>query len=132
MKVKLFAILLAVITLFSFSNRSTKSVKNGPTDSLRYPEEVHLKNLRQLTYGADNAEAYWSFDSKFVTFQSNNKEWGSKCDQIFYMPITGQDVRKEKPRQISNGEGRTTCSFFMPGNKTILYASTHQGGKECP
>jgi Tol biopolymer transport system component len=102
-------------------------------DSLRYPEEKHLKNLRQLTFGADNAEAYWSFDSKAITFQSNNKNWGVGCDQIFYMPITGENLRDgHKPRMISTGEGRTTCSYFMKGNKTILYASTHLGGKECP
>ncbi len=45
--------------------------------------ETHLKNLRQLTFGGDNAEAYWSFDSKAITFQSNFKQWGVKCDQIF-------------------------------------------------
>jgi TolB protein len=102
-------------------------------DTLRYPEEKHLKNLRQLTFGADNAEAYWSFDSKMITFQSNNKAWGVNCDQIFYMPITGEDLRDgHKPHMISNGEGRTTCSYFMKGNKTILYASTYLGGKECP
>ncbi len=132
MKFKLFVVLLASVSLFSFLSPVDKALLSGTEDSLRYPEEVHLKNLRQLTFGADNAEAYWSFDSKYVTFQSNNKEWGSKCDQIFYMPVQGQDLRKEKPKQISNGEGRTTCSFFLRGNKTILYASTHLGGKECP
>jgi len=102
-------------------------------DSLRYPEEKHFKNLRQLTFGADNAEAYWSFDGKMITFQSNNKAWGVNCDQIFYMPVNGEDLRDgHKPHMISNGEGRTTCSYFMKGNKTILYASTHLGGKECP
>src|SRR5882757_8447577 len=79
-------------------------------DSLRYPEEKHLKNLRQLTFGADNAEAYWSFDSKMITFQSNNKAWGVNCDQIFYMPIEGESLRDgHKPHLISTGEGRTTC-----------------------
>lgn len=102
-------------------------------DSLRYPEEKHFKNLRQLTFGADNAEAYWSFDSKSITFQSNNKNWGVGCDQIFYMPVTGENLKDgHKPRMISTGEGRTTCSYFMKGNKTILYASTHLGGKDCP
>jgi TolB protein len=103
------------------------------TDSLRYPEEKHLKNLRQLTFGADNAEAYWSFDSKNITFQSNNKEWGVSCDQIFTMPIEGENLRDgHKPKMISTGQGRTTCSYFMKGNKKILYASTHLGGTECP
>jgi TolB protein len=103
------------------------------TDSLKYPEEKHLKNLRQLTFGADNAEAYWSFDSKSITFQSNNKAWGVSCDQIFTMPIEGENLRDgHKPKMISTGQGRTTCSFYLKGNKKILYASTHLGGAECP
>ncbi len=100
---------------------------------IRYPEEKHLNNLRQLTFGGDNAEAYWSFDSKMISFQSNNKQWGLGCDQVFYMPVDGMDLSDgKKPTLISTGQGRTTCSFFLPGNKTILYASTHLGGKECP
>jgi TolB protein len=103
------------------------------SDSLRYPEEKHLKNLRQLTFGADNAEAYWSSDSKSITFQSNNKNWGVSCDQIFTMAIEGENLRHgQKPRMISTGLGRTTCSYFLKGNKTILYGSTHIGGSECP
>src|SRR5689334_837971 len=53
--------------------------------TIQYPEEKHLSKVRQLTFGGDNAEAYWSFDSKMVSFQSNNKKWGLGCDQIFYM-----------------------------------------------
>ncbi|MCS6975201.1 MAG: hypothetical protein N2044_10695 [Cyclobacteriaceae bacterium] len=102
-------------------------------DSLRYPQEVHLRNLRQLTFGGDNAEAYWSFDGKLLTFQSNNKNWGVKCDQIFYIPADGmKSASGTRPPLISTGLGRTTCSYFLPGNKRILYASTHLGGKECP
>ena len=121
---------IVFVLLFSFS---TSLVCGQSTDSLRYPEEKHLKNLRQLTFGADNAEAYWSFDSKSITFQSNNKEWGVQCDQIFTMPIEGENLRDgHKPKMISTGLGRTTCSYYLKGNKTIVYASTHLGGKECP
>jgi TolB protein len=104
------------------------------TNVVHYPQETHLTNIHQLTFGGDNAEAYWSFDSKMVSFQSNNKEWGLACDQIFYMPVDGLDLsaKGSKPPLISTGLGRTTCSFFMPGNKTILYGSTHLGSKECP
>lgn len=106
----------------------------GVSDSLRYPQEVHLRNVRQLTFGGDNAEAYWSFDGKMVSFQSNYLQWGLVCDQIFYMPIEGLDLRPKgaRPPLISTGKGRTTCAFFMPGDKRILYASTHLGGDECP
>jgi TolB protein len=96
-------------------------------------EEKHLKNLRQLTFGGDNAEAYFSFDGKRLAFQSNNAAWGLKCDQIFDMEIAkaAKDAQY-KPGMISNGEGRTTCAYYMPDNKHILYASTFKGGKDCP
>lgn len=100
---------------------------------IRYPEEKHLANLRQLTFGGDNAEAYWSFDSKMVSFQSNNKKWGLNCDQIFYMPVDGLNLGDgHMPTMISTGKGRTTCAFFMPNGKSVLYASTHLGGDACP
>ncbi|MBL7858381.1 MAG: PD40 domain-containing protein [Cyclobacteriaceae bacterium] len=100
--------------------------------TVSYPQEKHLKDLRQITFGGDNAEAYWSFDSKKLVFQSNNKAWGLQCDQIFVTPISGIDLKQSKPQQISSGLGRTTCAYFLPGNKTVLYASTHLGGAECP
>lgn len=65
-------VLLAGSALLSFRTPQNQST-NALVDSLRYPEEKHFKNLRQLTFGGDNAEAYWSFDSKMVSFQSNNK-----------------------------------------------------------
>jgi TolB protein len=99
---------------------------------VRYSDEKHLTNVRQLTFGGDNAEAYWSFDSKKLTFQSNNPAWGLKCDQIFVTDVKKSDLKNSKPQMISVGEGRTTCSYFLPGNKKILYASTHLGGKDCP
>ncbi len=96
-------------------------------------QEPHLQNLRQLTFGGDNAEAYFSFDGKHLSFQSNNPSWGLKCDQIFSLDIeaTLRDS-KIKPRLISTGKGRTTCSYYMPGDRQILYASTHESGEECP
>jgi Tol biopolymer transport system component len=129
----IFISLLLVSVLFSFTTSKTQTL-NAVEDSVLYSREKHFKNLRQLTFGGDNAEAYWSFDSKMVSFQSNFKEWGLSCDQIFYMPTKGMDLSdgKKKPTLISTGQGRTTCSFFLPGNKTILYASTHLGGKDCP
>ena len=127
------SILLISAGLLSFQTSQPAHSTSVHADSIRYPEEKHFKNLRQLTFGGDNAEAYWSFDSKMVSFQSNNKKWGLSCDQIFYMNTEGVDLRDGKrPTLISTGMGRTTCSFFLPGNKSILYASTHLGGKDCP
>jgi TolB protein len=128
-------ILALLIVPFIFSFKSTmNSTDESTADSVLYSREKHFKNIRQLTFGGDNAEAYWSFNGKMVSFQSNNKAWGLNCDQIFYMPIDGMELSdgKNKPTMISTGQGRTTCSFFLPGNKAILYASTHLGGKDCP
>ncbi|MCL4106300.1 UNVERIFIED_CONTAM: hypothetical protein GTU68_003461 [Idotea baltica] len=100
------------------------------SDDLRYPNEKHLRNVRQLTFGGNNAEAYFSFDNKHLVFQSDFKDWGVECDQIFYMPIEGHG--EQPPQMLSTGKGRTTCSYFMEGNEKIVYASTHLGGDDCP
>lgn len=100
------------------------------TDSLRYEQEVHLKNIKQLTFGGDNAEAYWSFDDTKITFQAKNPAWGAECDQIYTSLI---DVpMTEVPDLVSTGTGRTTCSYFMPGDSTIIFASTHEADENCP
>jgi TolB protein len=99
-------------------------------DSLRYPDERHIKNIRQLTFGGDNAEAYFSFNGRYLVFQSTNTRWGTACDQIFYMPLKGTEGGI--PPMVSTGKGRTTCAYFLPGDKEVLYASTHHAGEECP
>ena len=85
--------------------------------------------MRQLTFGGDNAEAYFSFDDQHIVFQSNNEAWGLGCDQIF---VSDLDAIKTKPKMVSTGNGRTTCSYFMPGNESIVYASTHAAHDSCP
>jgi Tol biopolymer transport system component len=87
--------------------------------------EWRLKNVRQLTFGGENAEAYFSFDGQRLTFQSTRE--GVACDQIFTMRTDGSDLRR-----VSSGEGRTTCSYYTPDGNSIVYASTHLGGKTCP
>jgi TolB protein len=110
---------------------ATDSAKvEAPKDTLRYPEEKHFKNVRQLTFGGNNAEAYFSFDGKELSFQSDFAEWEAKCDQIFVMPISGT-AHGTVPR-ISTGKGRTTCAYFLPDNQEILYASTHLAVDTCP
>lgn len=136
MKFKL-SLLLASLIIVSCSPQkkeetATETQSDVSVDSLVYPQEKHFKNMRQLTFGGDNAEAYWSFDNTKLTFQSNNKAWGVSCDHIFYTTLGTDDLSMNKPAMISNGKGRTTCSYFMPGDKTIIYASTHLGGDECP
>lgn len=90
------------------------------------PEGNHLKNVRQLTFGGQNAEAYWSPDGKRLVFQSTRDP--HQCDQIFVMNAAdGSGVRL-----VSTGKGRTTCGYFLKDNKSILYASTHEGSSACP
>jgi TolB protein len=98
------------------------------------PEErKHLQNITRLTYGGDNAEAYFSFDSKNLSCQITNKKWDLQCDQIFDIDIAkASGDSTYRPKMISTGKGRTTCSFFLPDNKHILYASTHLGADSCP
>ena len=84
--------------------------------------------MQQITFGGDNAEAYWSFDDKQIIFQSNNKNWGVECDQMFLMNV-GETFKDSKPPMISTGLGRTTCAYFLPDNKSYVYGSTHLGGK---
>ncbi|MCB9309433.1 MAG: PD40 domain-containing protein [Lewinellaceae bacterium] len=101
-------------------------------DTLKFASEVHLKNMRQLTFGGDNAEAYFSFDSKKLVFQATNPAWGTTCDQIYFFDLPTWKSTPMAPPLLSTGHGRTTCSFFMPGNKTIVYASTHEANASCP
>lgn len=88
-------------------------------------DESHIRNIRQLTSGGQNAEAYFSPDGKKLIFQSTRPPF--KCDQIYTMNIDGSDVKL-----LSSGAGRTTCSFFFPDQKRFIYASTHLGGSACP
>jgi Tol biopolymer transport system component len=87
--------------------------------------EWRLKNVRQLTFGGENAEAYFSFDGQRLAFQSTRQ--GVECDQIYTMRTDGSDLRL-----VSTGQGRTTCSYYTPDGKSVVYASTHLGGKACP
>jgi TolB protein len=90
-----------------------------------HPDEVRLANLRQLTFGGENAEAYWSPDGTRLIFQSSRE--GTPCDQQFIL-----DVATKAVRRVSNGQGRTTCGYFHDGGRRVLYASTHLASPECP
>src|SRR6188768_3177914 len=111
-------ILIAAILFVHYSN--AQSV-------IHYPNEKHFKNVRQLTSGGDNAEAYFSFDSERIVYQYTNAKDGINCDQIFY-----SGLKEFKPQLVSTGKGRTTCSHFLPGDSLILYASTHGKSDSCP
>ena len=90
------------------------------------PGETYLRNVRQLTFGGENAEAYWAFDGSALIYQARKP--GAGCDQIYIMddPETGES------RMVSTGDGRTTCSYFYPSGDQILYSSTHLADPACP
>ncbi len=115
--------------------QKTESQSDGGTassDTLHYDDEKHLRNIKQITFGGDNAEAYWSFDNTMLTFQSTSEKFGTQCDQIFYTNPFTSDLSASMPAMVSTGKGRTTCSYFLPGDSTIVYASTHLGDEACP
>ncbi len=94
-------------------------------DKLLVEGENRIRNIRQLTNGGENAEAYFSSDGKKIIFQS--KRDGRQCDQIYTMNIDGSNVK-----MVSTGKGRTTCSYFHRGGKKIVYSSTHEASDDCP
>ena len=128
MKSMLF-ILSLLIGVTSFADNKNF---HGLTDTIHFPGETHFKNVQQLTFGGDNAEAYFSFDGKNLIFQKTNPKEGIPCDQIWMGKIPTQPNEPFTPKLLSNGKGRTTCSYFYPDSKYVLYGSTHLGGDDCP
>lgn len=109
--------LFTVFPLFTFSfAQETDLVVKG---------ETHLSNIRQLTFGGQNAEGYFSFDETHLIFQSTRDSF--QCDQEYIM-----DLASGATRMVSNGLGRTTCGYFFPGDEEILFSSTHHLRKACP
>lgn len=100
-------------------------VHGTPDDPLRDPHETHLRHIRQLTFGGQNAEAYFSYDGRRLIFMSTREPY--QCDQIFTMNTDGSDLHL-----VSTGKGRTTCGYFYPDGRHVLYSSTHQIGDACP
>lgn len=128
-----FLILMIAFLISSCNNSAKMAVSpSDPSDTLKYAEETHFKNIQQLTFGGDNAEAYWSYDSKYLVFQRTNAKEGLPCDQIFIGKVPTKKGEKFEYKMISSGKGRTTCAFFTKDGKHIIYASTHLGGDECP
>lgn len=100
-------------------------VAQGADDTLLDSREVHLRNIRQLTFSGENAEAYFSDDGAKLIYQSRAQ--GEECDQIYTLDLAGGE-----PQLVSTGMGRTTCSYYYPGAERILYASTHHWDPACP
>jgi len=115
------------------SSANAQSASSHPVnDSIQYAAEKHFKNVQQLTFGGDNAEAYWSYDGKYLIFQRTNPKEGIMCDQIFIGKVPQAPGEKFTYKMVSSGKGRTTCSYLLPDGKHFIYASTHLGGDSCP
>ena len=112
----------AVATLFAAAVLACTSRRSGPAPA---SAEAHFGNIRQLTFGGQNAEAYFSHDGKRLTFQSTRD--GRPCDQQYVMNVDGSGVRR-----VSTGFGKTTCGYFFGGDRRIFFASTHAADTACP
>ena len=113
--------LVGLLIAVSFTVRAQEPIPSQRVEA----QETHLKNLKQLTFGGQNAEAYFSSDGTKLIFQSTRPPF--ECDQIFSMNVDGSDVKL-----LNSGKGRTTCGFFFPDGKRIIYASTHLANDACP
>lgn len=118
-------LLIFVLLIGCTKNDKEKTEQKNTADSMVFSGEKHFKNLKKITSLGDNAEAYFSFDTKQIVFQSTKDNF--ECDQIFTMNLDGSDVKL-----VSTGNGRTTCAYFLPDGKHVLYASTHLGNEKCP
>jgi Tol biopolymer transport system component len=94
-------------------------------DSLIREGETHFAHLWQVTFGGENAEAYWSRDGRKLIFQSTRDGW--PCDQMFVFELATGAIRR-----VSTGTGRTTCGYFYDRDQRVLFASTHLGSDSCP
>jgi Tol biopolymer transport system component len=101
---------------------------SGPSATWLEPEpgETHLRNIRQLTFSGNNAEAYFSRAGQELVFQRQERV-GEGCDQQYVIRIDGSGLRR-----ISNGEGRTTCGYFYDRDRRILFSSTFRHDPACP
>jgi Tol biopolymer transport system component len=131
--------LLTLGFLLSPPSLVTRHVSRAADASLAAGES-HLGNIRQLTAGLQNAEAYFSFDGSRLIFQSTHDfkdgasgleptpdDKGLGCYQMYVMDVEGRNIRR-----VSPGRGATTCGYFFPGDRRVLYSSTHLAGPHCP
>jgi TolB protein len=120
-----FVIIIAAGLLVFSCTKNKSQAEMQAADTMVFEGEKHIKNLKMLTFEGENAEAYFSFDQQKLIYQSTHGNY--ECDQIFSMNIDGSDWKR-----VSTGLGRTTCSYFLPGDDKIIYASTHAANDSCP
>ncbi|HEX9656789.1 MAG TPA: hypothetical protein VGB89_07760 [Bacteroidota bacterium] len=111
--------------LFFLLILSSVSIGMAQKNDLVVDGESHFAAIRQLTFGGQNAEGYFSFDERSLIFQSTRDSF--ECDQEYII-----DLASGNSQLVSTGIGRTTCGYFLPEDKKILYASTHHLLASCP
>lgn len=102
---------MLLVSLFAYMHQAS-----APVPSI--PGEVHLKNVRQLTFGGQNAEAYLDVAGKRLIYQSNQSDYVD--EQVLTMNLDGSGKRI-----VSTGKGRCTCAYFIPRSNRIMFSSTH-------
>ncbi len=117
--------LRSILFLSVVSCATVPATSESPAPPTLLTEESHLSGLKQLSFGGENAEAYWSFDGRSLSLQARHE--GEGCDRIYTLGLD-----QPGPKLLSSGKGATTCSHYMPGNNEVIYASTHLGGEACP
>ena len=114
----------AIVGIATLSCARNAAVVTTPTVAAA-PGERHLHNIRQLTNGGENAEAYFSADGRRLIFQSTRD--GRSCDQEYVMNVDGTGLER-----VSTGTGKTTCGFFYANDQRILFGSSHAVQQACP
>jgi len=128
MKLKNIKITVLLVAIFSVTQTMLPSLiysQSEANDPYHIEGEKHLKNIKMLTHGGENAEAYFAFNENNLIYQAT--VGNLKCDQIFTMNLDGSGKK-----MVSSGKGRTTCAYFLPQDKKILYSSTHLADSYCP
>jgi len=123
-------ILLSAVVLYGVRFLPVGRSVRADGEILLPQEQKHLKNTRQLTFGGQNAEAYFSADDKQLIFQHQGAE--VPCDQIYSIAVDTPDGKAPVAKLLSTGKGRTTCSYFFPAGDKILFSSTHAASPDCP
>ena len=126
-------------------SKSAPRATQPPLPRSHIPAKSISRNIRQLTFGGESAEAYFSADDKYLTFQHQGQFYDPRthapvgpnipCDQIYTMPVPPAGRIRNAlapPKMLSNGQGRTTCSYFFPSGDRILYSSTFAASPACP
>ena len=107
--------MISALLLLAVSQTHTQDSLSLPS----HPQETHLVGIKQLTFGGQNAEAYWSADGKWIVYQTRQPEYPD--EQFFVMTADGRHKQL-----VSSGKGRCTCSYFSPDGKWIYFSSTHE------